>query len=72
MRIPRDVIVRCLNVEEHEVIYDDGGYSALTALFPYMKGNWRIKVRLTKKTEVRTWKNAKGEGMLQNVEIMDE
>jgi len=36
-----------------------------------MKGNWRMKVRLVKKSEVKTWKNDKGEGQLMNVEFVD-
>lgn len=37
-----------------------------------MKGNWRIKVRLVKKSEIKSWKNAKGEGQLLNAEFIDQ
>ena len=33
---------------------------------------WRIKARVVKKGEKRTWKNDKGEGYLMNVVLMDE
>ncbi len=36
-----------------------------------MKGNWRIKVRVVKKGEIKCWSNAKGEGQLINMELMD-
>ena len=37
-----------------------------------MKGNWRIKVRLVKKSEIKSWKNAKDEGQLLNAEFIDQ
>jgi ssDNA-binding replication factor A large subunit len=56
------VIKKHLEVEDHEIVYADGGATPLQELKPMMKGNWRIKIRVTKKGEVKTWQNAKGEG----------
>lgn len=43
----------------------------LLSLNPY-QGNWTIKVRLTSKGNMRTYKNARGEGCVFNVELTDE
>lgn len=37
-----------------------------------MNQDWKIKARITKKGQVRHWKNFKGEGDLLNIELMDE
>jgi replication factor A1 len=37
-----------------------------------MRGNWRIKVRIAKKSDVKTWTNAKGSGSLVNLEFIDK
>ena len=36
-----------------------------------MKGNWRMRVRIMKKGEIRTWQNAKSEGQLMNLDFID-
>jgi len=33
--------------------------------------DWRIRVRVTKKQEIREWSNPKGTGKLFNVDLMD-
>jgi replication factor A1 len=43
----------------------------LVSLNPY-QGNWTIKVRVTNKGPLRTFRNAKGEGSVFNVELTDE
>lgn len=43
----------------------------LVSLNPY-QGNWTIKVRVTNKENMRTYKNARGEGCVFNVELTDE
>ncbi|KAK6925113.1 OB-fold nucleic acid binding domain, AA-tRNA synthetase-type [Dillenia turbinata] len=43
----------------------------LVSLNPY-QGNWTIKVRLTGKGNMRTYKNARGEGCVFTVELTDE
>ena len=37
-----------------------------------MPGNWRVKIRISKKGEIKTWQNAKGEGCLINFEFIDK
>lgn len=53
------------------MIYADGGFITLSQLYPYMKGSWRVKVRCSKKSDVRSWSNSKGEGSLVNLELCD-
>lgn len=43
----------------------------LISLNPY-QGNWVIKVRVTSKGNLRTYRNARGEGHVFNVELTDE
>ncbi|XP_071721963.1 replication protein A 70 kDa DNA-binding subunit B-like [Rutidosis leptorrhynchoides] len=43
----------------------------LVSLNPY-QGNWTIKVRVTNKGNMRTYKNVRGEGCVFNVELTDE
>ncbi|KAF3326285.1 replication protein A DNA-binding subunit B-like protein [Carex littledalei] len=43
----------------------------LVSLNPY-QGNWTIKVRVTNKGNLRTYRNARGEGHVFNVELTDE
>ncbi|KAF4385041.1 hypothetical protein G4B88_017842 [Cannabis sativa] len=43
----------------------------LVSLNPY-QGSWTIKVRVTNKGNMRTYKNARGEGCVFNVELTDE
>ncbi len=42
-------------MEDHEIVYADGGATPLHELKPMMRGNWRIRVRVAKKGEIRTW-----------------
>lgn len=43
---------------------------SLVSLNPY-QGSWTIKVRVTNKGSLRTYKNARGEGCVFNVELTD-
>lgn len=43
----------------------------LASLNPY-QGNWTIKVRVTSKGSIRSYKNARGEGNVFNIEFTDE
>ncbi|KAG1341940.1 replication protein A 70 kDa DNA-binding subunit B [Cocos nucifera] len=43
----------------------------LVSLNPY-QGNWTIKVRVTNKGSLRSYKNARGEGLVFNIELTDE
>lgn len=68
----------------HQIVHEQGGNMApaarmamtrrvhpLVSLNPY-QGNWTIKVRVTSKGNMRTYKNFKGEGCVFNVELTDE
>jgi hypothetical protein len=46
-------------------------YTPIKALSTFTN-DWRIKARVTKKHEMRHWKNAKSEGKLLNIELMDQ
>ncbi|GLB37954.1 putative as part of the replication protein A (RPA RP-A), a single-stranded DNA-binding heterotrimeric complex, may play an essential role in DNA replication, recombination and repair [Lyophyllum shimeji] len=43
----------------------------IEGLSPY-QNNWTIKARVTQKSEIKTWSNARGAGKLFNVTLMDE
>ncbi|KAG6833645.1 hypothetical protein H0H87_002841 [Tephrocybe sp. NHM501043] len=43
----------------------------IEGLSPY-QNNWTIKARVTQKSEIKTWSNARGEGKLFNVTLMDD
>jgi ssDNA-binding replication factor A large subunit len=72
MKIPPQVIKSNLDVEDHEIAYAEGGFIPILKLSPTLKWNWRIKGRVTKKSERRTWKNERGEGYLMNIDLIDE
>lgn len=42
----------------------------ISSLNPYTN-RWTIKARITNKSDIRRWSNAKGEGMLFNIELLD-
>ena len=46
-------------------------YTPIKALSTF-NYDWRIKARITKKGERRTWKNQRTEGYLMNVDLMDK
>ncbi|KAL0108123.1 hypothetical protein PUN28_015019 [Cardiocondyla obscurior] len=43
----------------------------ITALSPY-QNRWVIKVRVTSKSDIRTWSNSRGEGKLFSMDLIDE
>ncbi|KAH9079268.1 replication factor-a protein [Lactarius deliciosus] len=43
----------------------------ITGLTPY-QNNWRIKVRVVQKSDIRTYSNQRGDGRLFNVTLMDD
>lgn len=43
----------------------------IASLTPY-QNKWVIKARVTSKTNIRTWSNARGEGKLFSMDLMDE
>lgn len=48
-----------------------GNIYPIQSLNPY-QNKWTIKARVTKKSDIRTWSNARGEGKLFSLELMDE
>lgn len=48
-----------------------GNIYPIEGLSPY-QNNWTIKARVTQKSDVKTWSNARGEGKLFNVTLMDD
>ena len=45
-------------------------YTPIKAVSTY-NNDWIIKARVSKKFNVKTWKNARGEGKLLNIELVD-
>lgn len=43
----------------------------IASISPY-QNNWTIKARITAKSPIRTWSNAKGEGKLFSIDLVDE
>ena len=72
MKIPPAVIKANMEVEDFEISYAEGGYIPIAKLNPSMKWDWRIKARIVKKGDKRTWKNDRGEGYLMNIDLIDE
>lgn len=56
--------------ERHGAPGDDSMYTPIKALSTF-NYDWRLKARLVKKGERRSWKNARSEGYLMGVELMD-
>jgi replication factor A1 len=50
---------------------DDNQYLPIEGLSPYIN-DWVIKGRVTKKTQIREWNNARGSGCLFSITIMDK
>lgn len=48
-----------------------GPVMPIVSLNPYL-GRWNIKARVTSKSAVRTWTNARGEGKLFSVDLADQ
>lgn len=51
--------------------YDGGILWTIGMLSPVCDNNWRIKVRVTKKNDIRTYKNTKGDGKFFTIDIID-
>lgn len=48
-----------------------GSIYPIEGLSPY-QNSWTIKARVTQKSDIKTWSNARGEGKLFNVTLMDD
>ena len=38
----------------------------------FSQSRWTVKVRVTNKSDIRTWSNSRGEGKLFSLDMMDE
>ncbi|KAK8811359.1 hypothetical protein WA158_003093 [Blastocystis sp. Blastoise] len=47
-------------------------FTPINQLNPYMSQKWIIKARVTSKSDIRRWNNAKGEGSLFSVNLLDD
>ena len=54
----------------HSNNLQDARYTPIAGLNMY-QNRWTIKARVTKKDDIRTWQNAKGEGQLFSAELLD-
>jgi ssDNA-binding replication factor A large subunit len=48
----------------------EGNYTPIKSLNTFLF-DWKIKARVTKKHNKKTWKNNRGQGTLLNVELID-
>jgi replication factor A1 len=48
-----------------------GNIYPIEGLSPY-QNNWTIKARVSQKSDIKTWSNARGEGKLFNVTLLDD
>ena len=55
---------------EQEKEEDERDYVPVNCLNTFMR-DWAIKVKVTKKYDMRRWNNARGSGTLLNVDLMD-
>lgn len=50
---------------------DESNIIPISALNPY-NSRWTIKARITAKTPIRTWNNAKGSGKVMSIDLLDD
>lgn len=55
----------------NDTVFDSRATIPISGLSPY-QNKWVIKARVTAKPPIRTWSNAKGEGKLFSMDLMDE
>lgn len=55
----------------NETVFDSRATIPITGLSPY-QNKWVIKARVTAKSPIRHWRNAKGEGKLFSMDLMDD
>lgn len=55
----------------NDTVFDGRVTIPISGLSPY-QNKWVIKARVTAKAPIRTWSNAKGEGKLFSMDLMDE
>lgn len=55
----------------NQSVLSDGLTHPISSLSPY-QNKWVIKARVTNKSQIRSWSNAKGEGQLFSMDLLDE
>lgn len=55
----------------NQSVLSDSLTHPISSLSPY-QNKWVIKARVTNKSQIRTWNNAKGEGQLFSMDLLDE
>lgn len=63
--------VSAANSTLNSSVIDGRATHPISSLSPY-QNKWVIKARVTSKSAIRTWNNAKGEGKLFSMDLMDE
>ena len=52
------------------MLVDKSEYTPIKSLNTFIS-DWKVKARVTKKLPKKTWKNAKGSGVILNIELID-
>jgi replication factor A1 len=50
---------------------DQENFTPINALAPFINDGWKIKARVTKKGQLKTFTNSKGEGKLLGLDLID-
>ena len=72
--IPHSDLLKNTKLEYHSLIYclDPQNFIPLSKLYPFIKGSWRIKVKVSRVNDVKRWySEKKGEGKLQSLIVVD-
>ena len=69
-RYEESKVTRASGIIQNRMAADNDLYTPVKALNTF-NPDWKIKVRITKKGDVKHWKNARGEGYLLNVDLID-
>ena len=64
---------KSMEIEQPESLKEEPeeGYIPISLLHPF-KENWSIKARVTRKGDLKEWKNAKSTGQVFNADLMDQ
>lgn len=69
-RYEESKVTRASGIIQNRMAADNDLYTPVKALNTF-NPDWKIKVRVTKKGDVKHWRNARGEGYLLNVDLID-
>lgn len=57
-------------IVRNQALSSEAHFTPISALNPYAN-RWTIKARITNKGDIRTWSNARGEGSLFSIDLLD-